>query len=471
MKSTDPLLSPDAAPGGVRRTNNTPVAILLVVGALVIAALVWVGGQRQQAQDARNEAIEKGPERSNKGRSASGVAGDLLGNMPPAGLIAPEAPPADPEPADPPPPPDAARPSLPIARGNNAPPPPPRDNLPSVDPAFQRTRDAQIKAFENAVTAKVTVPNATATRPGARPAPASTPAEQLAQIQAARQRLANAQAQAADPGQAFMARLSQLRGMAATSGAPGAAPGAAATDDLTSQAAIAANNRAARADLGQFDNKSGADRWALGSQREAPPSPYTFSAGAGVIPARLTRGINSELPGQVTALVTRNVYDSATGRHLLIPQGTQIAGQYSSQVIFGQSAVLTGWQRFIFPDGSRMDIGSMPGADASGYAGFRDLVDNHYLRIYGSALLMSGIVAGVAMSQPQSNDNTGNNNRTSASDAMSEALGQQLGQVTAQQISKNLNIAPTLQIRPGYEINVVPTKDLVFSKPYKPFDY
>ena len=462
------MLSPDAAPGGVRRTNSTPLVLVVVLGAIVLGSLVWVGQQRLEAQEARAEAIEKGQERTSTGRTSTSLAGDLLGNMQTAGIVEPEKLPEPPAPANEPEgePTAAAPASLPIARGNNPPPPPPRDSLPNTDPAFMRTREAQIKAFEKAVTAGVSVTNSGPARQATR---SPTSAEQQAQIQAAKARLV--QAQSADPSQAFMAKLNQLRGMAAAAGVPGGgAAGGATSDDLSSQAAIAARNRAARADLGQFDNKNGGDRWSLDSEREAPPTPYTFSAGAGVIPARLTRGINSELPGQVTAMVTRNVYDSATGRYLLIPQGTQIVGQYSSQVIFGQSAVLTGWQRLIFPDGTRMDIGSMPGADASGYSGFRDLVDNHYLRIYGSALLMSGIVAGVAMSQPQSNNNDGNN-RTSASDAMSEALGQQLGQVTAQQISKNLNIAPTLQIRPGYEINVVPTKDLVFAKPYKPFDY
>lgn len=130
--------------------------------------------------------------------------------------------------------------------------------------------------------------------------------------------------------------------------------------------------------------------------------------------------------------------------------------------------MLVAWQRIVFPDGKAMDIGSMPGADSAGYAGFRDQVNNHYFRLFSSALLMSGITAGIAMSQPQT---LSLGTRQNASSAMSEALGQQLGQVTAQLIARNMNIAPTLEIRPGYRFNVIVTKDLTFSRPYKAFDY
>ena len=131
--------------------------------------------------------------------------------------------------------------------------------------------------------------------------------------------------------------------------------------------------------------------------------------------------------------------------------------------------MLIAWQRIVFPDGKAMDIGSMPGADSAGYAGFNDQVNNHYFRLFASAFLMSGVTAGITMSQNQDQQNNGN--RQTASGALSEALGQQLGLVTAQLISKNMNIAPTLEIRPGYRFNVIVTKDMTFSKPYQAFDY
>jgi type IV secretion system protein VirB10 len=129
---------------------------------------------------------------------------------------------------------------------------------------------------------------------------------------------------------------------------------------------------------------------------------------------------------------------------------------------------LIAWQRIVFPDGKAMDIGSMPGADSAGYSGLNDQVNNHYFRLFASAFLMSGVTAGISLSQPQQANGAATQ---TASSAMSEALGQQLGQVTAQLIAKNMNIAPTLEIRPGYRFNVITTKDLTFSKPYQAFDY
>lgn len=204
------------------------------------------------------------------------------------------------------------------------------------------------------------------------------------------------------------------------------------------------------------------------SQPAAPRSPYELRAGF-VIPATLISGINSDLPGQIMAQVAQNVYDTPTGRHLLVPQGSRLVGSYSSDVAYGQSRVLIAWQRIVFPDGKAMDIEAMPGADSAGYAGFKDKVNNHYFRLIGSALLMSGVVASVSLSQD--NDSNNNGDRQRASDALSEALGQVLGNTIAQVISKNLNVAPTLEIRPGYRFNVIVTKDMTFSKPYRSFDY
>lgn len=210
------------------------------------------------------------------------------------------------------------------------------------------------------------------------------------------------------------------------------------------------------------------NRWRLGSSIEPPKTPYTLLSGA-VIPGILIGGIDSELPGQIIGQVSQNVYDSATGKHLIIPQGTKLLGVYSNDVGFGQSSLFIAWQRLTFPDGKTLDIGSMNGADSSGMAGFRDKVDNHRFRMFSSAILMSGIVGGISYSQAQ--NNVSNNNQPTASSVMSEALGQQLGQVAAHLIEKNLNVAPTLTIRPGYLFNIIVIKDLVFNTPYAQFDY
>jgi type IV secretion system protein VirB10 len=218
-----------------------------------------------------------------------------------------------------------------------------------------------------------------------------------------------------------------------------------------------------------FDTPGEGERWRLNAEPEPPPTPYTLRAGF-VIPATLISGINSELPGPIMAQVAHPVYDTPTGTYLLIPQGARLMGRYASEVAYGQSRVLVAWQRIVFPDGKALDLGAMPGADSAGYAAFHDRVNHHYLRVFGSALLMSAVVAGITLSQ----DDPGGDpygGRQRASDALSEALGQQLGQVTAQLIAKNLNIAPTLEIRPGYRFNVIATQDLTFAKPYQAFDY
>jgi type IV secretory pathway VirB10-like protein len=241
--------------------------------------------------------------------------------------------------------------------------------------------------------------------------------------------------------------------------------GATTQAPLLAQGAPAPGNSGK--DYGQFAGSGQADRWRLDSRPEAPRSPFELRAGF-VVPATLISGINSDLPGQIVAQVSQDVFDTPTGKWRLIPQGARLVGSYSSDIAFGQSRVLVAWQRIIFPDGKAMDIGAMPGADSAGYSGFTDQVNNHFGRLFGSAFLMSAVTAGISISQPQTLSTT---TRESASSAMSEALGQQLGQVTAQLIAKNMNIAPTLEIRPGYRFNVVVTKDMTFSKPYQAFDY
>jgi type IV secretion system protein VirB10 len=223
-----------------------------------------------------------------------------------------------------------------------------------------------------------------------------------------------------------------------------------------------------------FDSVDGSNRWKLTSQQEHPESLYQLRAGF-VIPGTLIGGINSDSPGQIVAQVGQNVYDTATGRYLLIPQGSRLVGSYSSDIGYGQDRILVAWQRIIFPDGKALDIGAMPGADSAGYSGFSDQTNNHSVRLFGSALLMSAVVAATSLSQLNGNNSGGNNTgyygQQTTAGTLNQALGQQLGQVTAQMIAKNLNIAPTLEIRPGFRFNVVVTKDLTFTKPYQAFDY
>jgi type IV secretion system protein VirB10 len=196
----------------------------------------------------------------------------------------------------------------------------------------------------------------------------------------------------------------------------------------------------------------------LPNTREQAASPFEIRAGT-VIPAVMVGGVDSDLPGQILGQVRENVYDTATGRYLLIPQGAKLVGTYDNRVTYGQSRVLVVWNRIIFPDGSSLDINGMPGADQGGYAGFYDQVNNHYIRIFGSALLLSLFSAGIQLSQPQPNANS--NNVYSSQQIIAGAVGQQLGNAGLAFIQRGMNLAPTLKIRPGYLFNVMVTKDIV----------
>ncbi|MGT2457750.1 TrbI/VirB10 family protein [Cupriavidus basilensis] len=197
------------------------------------------------------------------------------------------------------------------------------------------------------------------------------------------------------------------------------------------------------------------------SVRTAQITPYEIKAGW-VIPAVLIGGMNSDLPGQVIGQVRENVFDTRSGRFLLIPQGSRLVGRYDSYVAFGQKRALVAWTRLIFPDGSSYNLRGMPGADAAGFAGFADQVDNHYARIFGTAALMSVISAAAQLSQPNNSGNT--NGNPNASQTAAGALGQQLGQTGMQMAQKNLNIQPTIEIRPGYRFNVMVTADMALPR-------
>lgn len=206
--------------------------------------------------------------------------------------------------------------------------------------------------------------------------------------------------------------------------------------------------------------KNGVDPDYSPSQKTKPRSPYEVKAGA-IIPAVMIGGINSDLPGQVIAQVRENVYDSKSGQFLLIPQGSRLVGLYDAHVAYGQKRILLAWSRIIYPDGSSFDLKGMPGADKGGYAGFFDEVDNHYMKIFGSAVLMSFISAGVQLSQPNNGSSSGSNNTPSVSQTVGAALGQQIGQTAMTITQKNLNIQPTLEVRPGYQFNVMVTADMI----------
>ncbi len=193
-----------------------------------------------------------------------------------------------------------------------------------------------------------------------------------------------------------------------------------------------------------------------------PVSPYEVQAGS-IIPAELVTGIDSDLPGQILAIVRENVYDTPTGNNLLIPQGSKLVGAYDSQIAYGQTRVLMAWSRIIFPNGSSLDLEGMPGVDLSGMAGLHDLVDEHYVRIFGSALLFSLFGALGQLSQPQQSTTNG---ALTNQQIIAASIGQEFSQTGAQLAQKNINIQPTIEIRPGDLFNVFVTKDMVFPGVY-----
>jgi len=195
------------------------------------------------------------------------------------------------------------------------------------------------------------------------------------------------------------------------------------------------------------------------------PQQYLYELKRGsVIPAILITGINSDLPGRITAQVSQNVYDSATGHRLLIPQGPKLFGRYDSKVSFGQNRVLVVWSDIIFPNGSTLQIGGMAGTDAEDYGGFSDKVNNHYLRTFGYAVMIALIGTGIDMAVPESSTLA---TQGTASDAARRNFAETFGRVADRTIQKNMDVQPTLEIRPGYKFNVIVDQDIVFQKQYR----
>lgn len=191
-----------------------------------------------------------------------------------------------------------------------------------------------------------------------------------------------------------------------------------------------------------------------------PASPFVIQAGT-IIPAALITGVRSDLPGQITAQVTATVYDTPTGRAKLIPQGARLIGIYDSQVSFGQSRVLLVWTRLILPNGRSIVLERQPGADVSGYSGLEDEVDNHWKELLGAAALSTLLGVG---SELGSSADAGSD--TAILQALRLGAANSLNQTGQQVVRRNLNIQPTLTIRPGFPLRVIVNRDLVL-EPYR----
>ncbi|HMO74330.1 MAG TPA: TrbI/VirB10 family protein [Sphingopyxis sp.] len=187
----------------------------------------------------------------------------------------------------------------------------------------------------------------------------------------------------------------------------------------------------------------------------APASPWTLQAGS-VIAASLITGLNSDLPGLVTAQITENVYDSVTGRSLLIPQGSRLVGSYDSVVAFGQSRALVVWQRIILPDGSSIRIDNVPATDTQGYAGLSDKIDRHTWQLLKGVALSTLLGVGTELSFGSSESDLVR--------AIREAAQQSGARAGDQLVTRNLIIQPTLRVRPGWPLRVVVHKDIIVGR-------
>jgi len=212
------------------------------------------------------------------------------------------------------------------------------------------------------------------------------------------------------------------------------------------------NGQQHKADFVRADDRGGEiNPYAVASA----PSPYTLSAGS-VIAASLITGLQSDVPGLVTAQVTERVFDSATGRILLVPQGARLIGSYDSVVAFGQRRALVVWQRIVFPDGSSLSIDNVPAADPSGYSGLADKVDFHTWSLLKGVVLSTLLGVGAELQFSGESDLV---------QALRESTQQSVSRAGDQLTSKNLQVQPTITVRPGAPVRLVVHRDLVL-KPW-----
>jgi type IV secretion system protein VirB10 len=183
----------------------------------------------------------------------------------------------------------------------------------------------------------------------------------------------------------------------------------------------------------------------------APTSPYVLQAGS-IIPAALITGIRSDLPGQVTAQVTENVYDSPTGRILLVPQGSRLIGTYDSAVSAGQNRVLLAWDRMILPGGQSILMNRMPGADAAGMAGLQDRTNYHW----GNLLKATAVSTFLGIGTELATDGGGQ-----LVQALRYGTQDTVNQTGRNLVQREIDVPPTLTIRPGFPLRVIITRDLL----------
>jgi type IV secretion system protein VirB10 len=191
----------------------------------------------------------------------------------------------------------------------------------------------------------------------------------------------------------------------------------------------------------------------ISAARLVQPGGQAVLQAGSVIPAALITGLRSDLPGQITAQVTQNVYDSLSGTQLLVPQGARLIGEYDAAIAAGQRRALLVWTRLILPDGRSLDLARLPGTDPAGQAGLEDRTDFHWGSIMRAAAVSTLLAVGAEWG-------------SDSDDALVRALRQggqdSVNRAGTQIVARALDVPPTLTIRPGYPVRVLVTRDLVF---------
>jgi type IV secretory pathway VirB10-like protein len=234
----------------------------------------------------------------------------------------------------------------------------------------------------------------------------------------------------------------------------GAMPSLAAADQPASSQPVTQPSQAEQGDQAAkraFMAQASSQRTVSAERLTAPASPNIVQAGS-IIPAALITGIRSDLPGQITAQVTQNIYDSITGRILLIPQGARLIGEYDSEVAAGQTRVLLAWDRLIMPDGRSIVLERQPGADGAGYAGLQDRVNEHWGNLLKAAAVSTLLGVGAELGADSEDDLTR---------ALRRGSQDTINQTGQQIVRRQLNVQPTLTIRPGHPLRIILTRDLI----------
>lgn len=214
--------------------------------------------------------------------------------------------------------------------------------------------------------------------------------------------------------------------------------------------------------LADYKTLENTDAYEMDANVRGLKTPWCLRQGS-VIPAVLLSGINSDLPGMVSAQVTDDVLDSVNAARVLIPRGTRITGQYGAAPAYGQERLFIAFDRLLFPGGQSMLLGTMPGTAQDGYSGFDADVDTHLMKVVTSALLLSTVSAGASVAAGSHYDSNGNERYSSAfTSSASNSLSTALGRI----IERNINLSPTLEVAPGYLFNVAVTRDIYFQKPW-----